>query len=261
MSVSCGAWVSPWAGRGRGCARRPRGSLVQRLARTAVLPWRTRAKVVMTVDPDMIPVTRLVTTIRRRKLVVDVHEDYERLLADRAWAKSRRACPARLIVRAGSKLAAAPISPWSPTRTWHRTTPSAAWWCRTSPTMASWPRPRRRAPPRGVRRGPVDEPGPVRHGRDRCRGAGVVLDLVGPVAPSDWDQLEARIEEPDLAGRVRLHGRQPPAEAWRDFQGAWASLAMLRPPAVRERCREDLPRVPRQRPSLPCPPGYPGRPG
>src|SRR5690242_5971374 len=84
----------------------PRGSLVQRLARSAVLPWRTRAKVVMTVDPDMIPVARLVTTMRRRKLVVDVHEDYERLLADRAWAKGPVGLPARLLVRAGSKLAA-----------------------------------------------------------------------------------------------------------------------------------------------------------
>jgi glycosyltransferase involved in cell wall biosynthesis len=55
------------------------------------------------------------------------------------------------------------------------------------------------------------------------------LDLVGPVAPSDRDKLEARIQEPELAGRVRLHGRQPPADAWRIAQGAWASLAMLQP--------------------------------
>jgi glycosyltransferase involved in cell wall biosynthesis len=55
------------------------------------------------------------------------------------------------------------------------------------------------------------------------------LDLVGPVAQADRDRLEARIAEPDLAGRVRLHGRQPPADAWRIAQGAWASLAMLQP--------------------------------
>jgi glycosyltransferase involved in cell wall biosynthesis len=55
------------------------------------------------------------------------------------------------------------------------------------------------------------------------------LDLIGPVAPSDRDRLEARIEQPDLAGRVRLHGRQPPADAWHLTQGAWASLAMLQP--------------------------------
>jgi glycosyltransferase involved in cell wall biosynthesis len=55
------------------------------------------------------------------------------------------------------------------------------------------------------------------------------LDLVGPVAPSDRDALEARIERPDLTGRVRLHGRQPPAESWQLTKGAWASLAMLQP--------------------------------
>jgi len=55
------------------------------------------------------------------------------------------------------------------------------------------------------------------------------LDLVGPVAQADRDRLEARIGQPDLAGRVRLHGRQPPAEAWQLTKGAWASLAMLQP--------------------------------
>jgi glycosyltransferase involved in cell wall biosynthesis len=55
------------------------------------------------------------------------------------------------------------------------------------------------------------------------------LDLIGPVAPSDRDRLEARIEQGDLTGRVRLHGRQPPADSWRITQGAWAGLAMLQP--------------------------------
>jgi glycosyltransferase involved in cell wall biosynthesis len=208
----------------------PRGTMVQRLARTAVLPWRTKARVVMTVDPDMIPIARLVTRLRRRKLVVDVHEDYERLLADRAWAKGPAGLPARLIVRAGSKLAAGADltvvadSHLAPHHAKHRLVvqnlPDHGF---LAPAPAT-------GSPRAV------YVGDLRASRGLFDMVETVaaapewsLDLVGPVAPSDRDQLEARIAEPELAGRVRLHGRQPPADAWRIAQGAWASLAMLQP--------------------------------
>ncbi|GAA0571711.1 glycosyltransferase family 4 protein [Kribbella sandramycini] len=208
----------------------PRGNLLQRLARTAVLPWRTKAKVVMTVDPDMIPVTRLVTTLRRRKMVADIHEDYTRLLADRAWAKGPAGLPARLIVRASSKLAAGADltvvadSHLAPHEAKQRLVvqnfPYVPFLALTPPTGA----------PRAVyvgdlraSRGLFDMVETVAAAPDWS------LDLIGPVAPSDRDALEARIEQSDLAGRVRLHGRQPPADAWQLTQGAWASLAMLQP--------------------------------
>jgi glycosyltransferase involved in cell wall biosynthesis len=208
----------------------PRGNLVQRLAQTVVLPWRTNAKVVMTVDPEIIPVARFVATVRRRKLVVDVHEDYERLLADRAWANGAAGLPARLIVRAGSKLAAgADLTVVADTH--------------LAPHQA-----KRRlvvqnlpdheflapAPPSGAPRAVYV--GDLRTSRGLFDMVETVaaapdwsLDLIGPVAPSDRDQIEARIAQADLAGRVRLHGRQPPADAWRITQGAWAGLAMLQP--------------------------------
>jgi len=208
----------------------PRGNLVQRMARTAVLPWRTKAKVVMTVDPDMIPVTRLVATLRRRKMVADVHEDYNLLLADRAWARGPAGLPARLIVRAGSKLAAradltvvadSHLAPHEAKR--RLVVQNFPYVPFLAPTPPS-------GPPRAVyigdlraSRGLFDMVETVAAAPDWS------LDLVGPVATSDWDQLQARIEQPDLAGRVRLHGRQPPADAWRITQGAWASLAMLQP--------------------------------
>lgn len=208
----------------------PRGSMLQRLARTAVLPWRTNAKVVMTVDPDMIPVTRLVTTLRRRKMVADVHEDYRRLLADRAWAKGPAGLPARLIVKAGSKLAAGAdltvvADSYLPPHEAKRRL-----------VVQNFPyipflTP---APPSGTPRAVYV--GDLRASRGLFDMVETVaaapdwsLDLIGPVAPSDRERLEARIAEPDLAGRIRLHGRQPPADAWRLTKGAWASLAMLQP--------------------------------
>jgi glycosyltransferase involved in cell wall biosynthesis len=208
----------------------PRGNLVQRLARTAVLPWRTKAKVVMTVDPDMIPITRLVTTLRRRKMVADVHEDYRRLLADRAWAKGPAGLPARLIVRASSKLAAGAdltvvadsyLPPHvAKQRLVVQNFPYVSF---LAPAMPS-------GSPRAVYVGDLRESRGLFDMVETVAAAPEwSLDLIGPVAPSDRDRLEARIEQGDLTGRVRLHGRQPPADSWRITQGAWAGLAMLQP--------------------------------
>ncbi|NEA35475.1 glycosyltransferase [Streptomyces sp. SID13031] len=209
---------------------RNRGSLVRRLARTAVLPWRTSAKVVVTVDPDMIPITRLVTALRRRKMVADVHEDYGRLLRDRAWARGPVGLPARLMVALSTRLAAGADltvvadSHLSPHQAKHRMVV-------TNQPVAAFLAP---SPPAGEPR--VVYVGDLRASRGLfdmvetiAAAPGWSLDLVGPVASSDRDRLEARIEQSDLAGRVRLHGRQPPADAWRIAQGAWASLAMLHP--------------------------------
>jgi glycosyltransferase involved in cell wall biosynthesis len=205
-----------------------RGSLVQRLARTAVLPWRTAARVVITVDPDMIPITRLVTTLRRRKMVADVHEDYGRLLRDRAWAKGPIGLPARLVVYAATRLAAGADltvvadSHLAPHQAKHRMVvtnqPVAAFLAPSSPV----------GEPRAVYVGDLRESRGLFDMVETVAAApGWSLDLVGPVAGADRDRLEQRIEQPDVAGRVRLHGRQPPAEAWRIAEGAWASLALL----------------------------------
>src|SRR5690606_1577649 len=60
------------------------------------------------------------------------------------------------------------------------------------------------------------------------------LDLVGPVAAGDVAELEARLSDPSLGSRVRLHGRRPPREAWALARGAWAGLLLLEDtPALR----------------------------
>jgi glycosyltransferase involved in cell wall biosynthesis len=205
-----------------------RGSLLRRLGRTAVLPWRTSAKVVVTVDPDMIPITRLVTKLRRRRMVADVHEDYGRLLADRAWARGLVGLPARLMVALSTRLAAGADltvvadSHLSPHHAKRRMVV-------TNQPVAAFLAP---APPAGEPR--VVYVGDLRVSRGLfdmietvAAAPGWSLDLVGPVAGADRERLERRIAEPDVAGRVRLHGRQPPAEAWRIAEGAWASLALL----------------------------------
>jgi glycosyltransferase involved in cell wall biosynthesis len=210
---------------------RNRGSLGRRLAQTAVLPWRTKAKVVMTVDPDMIPITRLVARLRRRKMVVDVHEDYARLLADRAWARGLVGLPARLMVLASSKLAAGAdltvvadsyLAPYQAKKRLVVTNlPVRAFLAPSSQSVPS-------GEPRAVYVGDLRESRGLFDMVEAIAAApGWSLDLVGPVAPADRDRLERRIERADLAGRVRLYGRQPPAAAWKIAEGAWASMALL----------------------------------
>lgn len=207
---------------------RIRGSLWRRLAQTAVLPWRTKAKVVMTVDPDMIPITRLVTRLRGRKMVADVHEDYGRLLADRAWARGLVGLPARLMVLASSKLAA------GADLTVVADSYLAPHQAKKRLVVTNLPVPAFLAPscpsgePRAVYVGDLRESRGLFDMVEAIAAApGWSLDLVGPVAPADRDRLEQRIERTDLAGRVRLHGRQPPAAAWKIAEGAWASMALL----------------------------------
>jgi glycosyltransferase involved in cell wall biosynthesis len=53
------------------------------------------------------------------------------------------------------------------------------------------------------------------------------LDVVGPVRAADEHALQERLRRPDLDGRVRLHGRRPPQEAWALAAGAWAGFALL----------------------------------
>src|SRR5260221_1376953 len=81
----------------RSCGRR---SPKRRLKSDATLPLRARGKVVMTLDPDLVPVATLARWFQRKRVVVDVHEDYLKLLNDRAWArKSWKKLVAKTLVR------------------------------------------------------------------------------------------------------------------------------------------------------------------
>jgi len=212
--------------------RGPRGRLVD----AVVSPWRARGRVVVVLDPDAVPSAWL-RRLAGHRLVVDVHEDYSALLDDRAWAHG----VVGGIARAGTGLAT------SLTRRADLTVVADS---HVPPGSA-----RRRLVLRNLPYGDYlpapSDPDPVPralHVGDlrRTRGLfdmveavaaapGWQLDLVGPVAPADADALEARLRLPDVAGRVRLHGRRPPHEAWALARGAWVGLSMLQDtPAFRD---------------------------
>ncbi|SDU86725.1 glycosyltransferase [Jiangella alkaliphila] len=215
----------------------PRGSLIRRAFRAVNSPLRCRAKVLITLDPDVVPVARAVGALRGRKVVVDVHEDYARLLADRAWARGALGLGAKLVVRLSTKLAAsADITSVVD----HHIPPTTA---RHRMVVENMPDLGLLSSADGVDPEPrAVYVGDLRESRglfDMVEAVARVpewtLDLVGPVAPGDAARLRERLLEPDVAGRVRLHGRKPPAEAWRIVAGAWVGLVFLREtPAFRE---------------------------
>ncbi|MBU6213935.1 MAG: hypothetical protein KGP01_05785, partial [Actinomycetales bacterium] len=74
-----------------GCARVTilNGSgMLRRIHWALTLPWRARGAASITLDPDLVPMALLRRRLTPgRRLVVDVHEDYRALLADRHWAR------------------------------------------------------------------------------------------------------------------------------------------------------------------------------
>jgi len=230
----------------------PRGGLAARAVRAVLQPWQARGRVVVLLDPDPIPSAWLRQRLRRALrparslsgggrpvggLVVDVHEDYAQLLADRAWARGPVGAAARLLVGVATALArradltvvadehVPPLS--APRRYVVRNLPDGGYLPDPSP---------RDEVPRAL------HVGDLRRSRGLfamvaavAAAPGWVLDLVGPVAAADQGELARVLADSGAADRVRLHGRLPPAQAWALARGAWCGLALLdNTPAFRE---------------------------
>lgn len=217
-------------------ATRPRSGMAGRGARALALPFRARGRVLLVLDPDLVPAALLAGLLRRRRVVADVHEDYPALLADRAWVPARlRALLQRLaawcVALAGRAALTVVADDHVP--------PHAArdrLVVRNLPDLALLP-PRGEPAPvqRAVYVGDLRTSRGLRSMVEAVADApGWELDLVGPVSGVDEDWLTARLAGDDLRGRVRLHGRRPPEQAWRIAADAAVGLALLEPtPAFR----------------------------
>lgn len=191
-------------------------------------------------DPDSLLGSRIVTAVRRRPLVADVHEDYAALLRDRAWAHGPALVVAQVLVRfAGAVAARADLTVVADDHV-----PPLPPACRHRLVVRNLPDPdlmlRSR---RGD--GAVDPDvaglravyvGDVRRSRGFvtmveaiAAAPGWSLDLIGPVSDVDLAWLRQRLVSPDLTGRVRLHGRLTPERAWHVASGAQVGMALLEP--------------------------------
>jgi glycosyltransferase involved in cell wall biosynthesis len=216
-----------------------RRSLLRRAVRAVLLPWVARGRVLIVLDPDLIPPALVRRWTARRlghraagqRVVADVHEDYASALLDRAWARGARLVGARLVV-AGAVRAASQadvtlvaddhLPP-------HR--PRVRLVLRNLPLLDMLPEPTPFEPaPRAIYIGDVR----------RSRGLQMMLavleacpewslDVVGPVAAADRCWLDHWRATSAASHRVAFHDRHPPREAWRVAGGAWAGVCLLEP--------------------------------
>ena len=194
------------------------------------LPGKGRGRVLVTIDPDLIPAARAHRLFGRgRRLAVDMHEDYVALLDDRAWAKGAAGKVAKVWARSavslsrGADLTVVADDHVPPLSAAKRLV------VRNLPDLTLLPD-----------RGELDERpralyvGDVRESRGLFTMLEAIelapeweLDVVGPVAARDQERLESRLASSPAAARVRMHGRMPPAAAWDLARGAWAGLSLL----------------------------------
>ena len=208
---------------------RPRG-IVGRGIKALTLPGRARGRVLITLDPDLIPAARARRLFGHgRRLAVDLHEDYVALLDDRAWATGAAGRIAKVWARTaislsrGADLTIVADQHVPPERAARRLV------VRNLPDLTLLPE-----------RGELDDSpralyvGDVRESRGLFTMLEAIeqapdwtLDVVGPVAARDKERLDAWLASSPAAGRVRMHGRMPPAAAWRLASGAWAGMSLL----------------------------------
>lgn len=213
----------------------PRVGGVRRARLAVTMARQARGRILFTLDPDSAvaaAATRLIGGRRpvRPRLVVDVHEDYADLLRDRSWAHGLRAVLAgRLVtiftaVAERADLTVVADHHVRPLTARHRLV------VRNEADLSLLPAPE---PPEHAPRALYV--GDLRASRGLFAMVEAIrltpdwsVDLVGPVAPADQDRLRAMLAgDPELSGRVRLHGRMPPRQAWRLASGAWAGLLLL----------------------------------
>lgn len=207
----------------------PRG-IVGRGVKALTLPGKARGRVLITLDPDLIPAARARRLFGHgRRLAVDLHEDYVALLDDRAWAKGAAGKIAKVWARSAislsrrADLTVVADQHVPPTEAARRLV------VRNLPDLTLLPE-----------RGELDERpralyvGDVRDSRGLFwmlealeQAPEWELDVVGPVAARDKERLDGWLASSPAAARVRLHGRMPPAAAWQLARGAWVGMSLL----------------------------------
>lgn len=214
-----------------------RGSVARRAVTAIALARAARGRVLVALDPDSTLTCLAVGRLRHRSVVADVHEDYLSLLRDRRWASG----PVGGLASGVARMATWAASRADLTVVADEHVPPAQarsrMVVRNLPDPAMLPGPSARdETPRALYVGDVRASRGLWHMLEVLEQAeDWHLDVVGPVAAADLDEVQRRLTGSGLTLRVRFHGRMPPERAWSFARGAWCGLAMLEDtPAFRE---------------------------
>jgi glycosyltransferase involved in cell wall biosynthesis len=205
-----------------------RSGIGSRLWADLRLPWQAHEEVWIVLDPEL-PLSCLpVAWLRRRKLVTDVHEDYEQVARDRPWARGWKQPLVRLGCRFATQLAghatvtAVADDHVPPVKARKRVVVP------NRPSIEHLPRPSTHdEKPRAVYVGDVRASrGSMAMVRAVAAAPGWHLDLIGSITATHRAELEAAIPDEALQ-RIRYHGQQAPERTWELVQGAQVGLALL----------------------------------
>lgn len=203
-----------------------------RVLRALKLPWNARGRILIVIDPDLIPFSILAARLRQRRIVVDVHEDYLSLLRDRAWAKGPIGLGARVIASLASALArTADLTVVAdvqvpPLNARNRIV------VRNLPDLQIPSTDQIDSTPRAI------YVGDVRASRGLHTMLSAIeateksnvpwrLDVVGPIAAADQEFVDRWMSKSPARHLVTFHGRLTPVESWKLALGAWAGLSLL----------------------------------
>lgn len=206
-----------------------RQGLKTRARRALTMPFKAQGKVLFTLDPDLVPAATLRTRLSRRRLAVDVHEDFRAVLRDRAWAHGLVAwAAARAVVLSEWLAAKANLTIVAD----HHVPPLKA---RHRMVVRNLPDRSHLDPDH-----PLDDTpravyvGDVRRSRGLETMLSAIeaapewrLDVIGPVAPRDATQVRLWQQTSPAADRVTFLGRMPPEQAWAVAAGSWCGFALL----------------------------------
>lgn len=185
--------------------------------------------VVMTLDPVTALAAAATTRLKGQRLVVDVHEDYAAVAADRAWASGWHAPLVRAAVMLFTEVAAhADLTVVAddhvpPVEARNRLV------VRNLPPAGSLPAPGERdSSPRAIYVGALSASRGLDTMVDVLSGApDWRLDLVGSLGDRTPEAFSRQVRDAGVADRLTWHGRLPQREAWERARGAWVGLCLL----------------------------------
>jgi glycosyltransferase involved in cell wall biosynthesis len=195
-------------------------------------PFACRSDVLLVPDPELFLTARLQHSrgARAPLIVVDVHEDFELVAADRAWIPSRLVPLMALLARAAVRSAArADLLLVADDHLPPRSGAGMRLVVRNRPTVGELEAGSPGPEPRAVYVGDIR----ASRGLHEMVGAildapGWSLDLVGPISAPDQREVLRRARRAGRTVDIRVHGRLPLTEAWDVARGAWAGFALLK---------------------------------